>query len=210
MKRILFTHSYFLRLDPKQWKAGQPYAPLGTLYAATLMRENNYEVRVQDTMFANSPDEIMASIQTFQPDCFVIYDDGFNYLTKMCLTNMRQAAFEMIGLAKAYGCTVIISSSDSTDRYEQYLNAGADFILIGEAGTVVSFLKYDGSKNQSSAENRLLQNKLCSFAVPLELREGYKKAYPEYGFLLLLLNATKHYLKHHAAMESIAEKRQIQ
>ena len=133
MKRILFTHSYFLRLDPKQWKAGQPYAPLGTLYAAALLRENNYEVRVKDTMFAQSPDEIIASIKTFQPDCFVIYDDGFNYLTKMCLTNMRQAAFKMIGLAKAYDCTVIISSSDSTDRYEQYLNAGADFVLIGEA-----------------------------------------------------------------------------
>ena len=29
-----------------------------------------------------------------------MYDDGFNYLTKMCLTNMREAAFKMIKLAK--------------------------------------------------------------------------------------------------------------
>ena len=63
----------------------------------------------------------------------VIYDDGFNYLTKMCLTNMREAAFEMIRLAKKMDCTVIVSSSDSTDHFQQYLQKGADFILLGEA-----------------------------------------------------------------------------
>jgi NADPH:quinone reductase-like Zn-dependent oxidoreductase len=46
---------------------------------------------------------------------------------------MRDAAFEMIQLAKQHGCTVIVSSSDSTDRYEMYLNKGADFYIMGEA-----------------------------------------------------------------------------
>jgi radical SAM superfamily enzyme YgiQ (UPF0313 family) len=76
---------------------------------------------------------IIPSIEKYRPDFFVIYDDGFNYLTKMCLTNMREAAFQMIKLAKQKGCTVIVSSSDSTDHFEQYLQEGADFILIGEA-----------------------------------------------------------------------------
>ncbi|MEO5998835.1 MAG: radical SAM protein [Chitinophagaceae bacterium] len=133
MKDILFTHSYFLRFDPKQWEAGEPYAPLGTLYAAALMRENGYRVSLFDTMFAHSADEVITPLETKKPDFFVIYDDGFNYLTKMCLTNMRDAAFEMIRLAKARGCTVIVSSSDSTDHYEKYLIEGADFILLGEA-----------------------------------------------------------------------------
>src|SRR6185503_5178810 len=130
--KILFTHSYFLRFDPKQWETAQPYAPLGTLYAASLMRESGYEVDFFDAMFANGADDIIPKLKK-QPDLFVIYDDGFNYLTKMCLTNMREAAFEMIRLAKRKGCTVIVSSSDSTDRYEEYLQQGADFILIGEA-----------------------------------------------------------------------------
>jgi radical SAM superfamily enzyme YgiQ (UPF0313 family) len=133
MNKILFTHSYFLRFDPKQWAAGQPYAPLGTLYAAALLRENNYEVHFFDTMFSKSVDEIIPEIEKHNPDFFVIYDDGFNYLTKMCLTNMREAAFQMIRTAKHKGCTVIVSSSDSTDHYEEYLNQGADYILIGEA-----------------------------------------------------------------------------
>ncbi|MDB5062651.1 MAG: radical protein, partial [Mucilaginibacter sp.] len=50
-----------------------------------------------------------------------------------CLTNMREAAFKMCKLAKARGCTVIVSSSDSTDRYAEYLAEGADFVILGEA-----------------------------------------------------------------------------
>jgi len=133
MKSILFTHSYFLRFDPKQWQTGQPYPPLGTLYAAALMRENNYKVALFDTMFKSNPEEVEDVITQNKPDIFVIYDDGFNYLTKMCLTNMREAAFSMCKLAKAAGCTVIVSSSDSTDRYQEYLQEGADFVIIGEA-----------------------------------------------------------------------------
>jgi radical SAM superfamily enzyme YgiQ (UPF0313 family) len=53
---------------------------------------------------------------------------------------MRQAAFKMIKLAKQKDCTVIVSSSDSTDRYEQYLHEGADFILLGEAEQTLSEL----------------------------------------------------------------------
>src|SRR6202012_5248340 len=133
MNSILFTHSYFLQFDPKQWALGQPYPPLGTLYAASLMRINGYNVLLFDTMFVSDPDEALVAIENNNPDFFVVYDDGFNYLTKMCLTNMREAAFKMCKMAKANGCTVIVSSSDSTDRYAQYLTEGADFVIMGEA-----------------------------------------------------------------------------
>ena len=133
MKKIVFSHSYFLRFDPKQWKTAQPYAPLGTLYAAALMRKNGYDVFVHDVMFASGPSEIADTLNSVQPDFFVIYDDGFNYLTKMCLTNMREAAFEMIRMAKARGCRVMVSGSDATDHYEKYLTAGADYVMQGEA-----------------------------------------------------------------------------
>ena len=133
MNKILFSHSYFMRLDPKQWQTAQPYAPLGTLYVMSLMRENGFDVSLFDSMFSHSPLEVISYLEKGQPDFFVIYDDGFNYLTKMCLTNMRKAAFEMCKIAKQHGCTVIVSSSDSTDQFEKYLNEGADFILIGEA-----------------------------------------------------------------------------
>ena len=122
-----------MRFDPKQFKTGQPYAPLGTLYAAAVMRENGYEVSLFDNMFAEGPGDVVNQIDEGRPGFFVLYDDGFNYLTKMCLTNMREAAFSMIEAAKQRGCTVIVSSSDSTDHYADYIQHGADFVLIGEA-----------------------------------------------------------------------------
>ena len=64
MKKILFSHSYFLRFDPKQWATGQPYAPLGTLYAASLMRENGFEVSLFDTMFACQPEEVIPHLKS--------------------------------------------------------------------------------------------------------------------------------------------------
>lgn len=133
MKHILFSHSYFLRLDPKQWETGLPYPPLGTICAASLMREKGWKVDLFDTMFAQRPEDVIPSLDHRQPDFFVIYDDGFNYLTKMCLTNMREAAFRMCRLAKERGCRVIVSGSDSTDHFDQYLQAGADFVILGEA-----------------------------------------------------------------------------
>jgi radical SAM superfamily enzyme YgiQ (UPF0313 family) len=132
MKNIVFTHSYFLYLDPKQQRAGNAYPPLGTIYAAALLRENNYKVSLFDAMLAQSPEELEPVLQKEMPAILIIYDDGFNYLTKMCLTNMREAAFRMIGLGKKYNCQIIISSSDSTDHFEKYLDAGADFVIPGE------------------------------------------------------------------------------
>ncbi len=129
---ILISHSYFLRYDPKQWATGQPYAPLGTLYAAAVLRQLGHQVSFFDSMFAHGPGDIIPSLVKTRPHVLVLYDDGFNYLTKMCLTNMRDAAFEMIRLAKQRGCIVIVSSSDSTDHYEQYLQMGADFVILGE------------------------------------------------------------------------------
>jgi anaerobic magnesium-protoporphyrin IX monomethyl ester cyclase len=132
MTDVVITHSYFLKFDPKQWKAMQPYPPLGTLYAVSMLRQANIPVHFFDTMFANAPDEIEAVLQQEKPAIFVIYDDCFNYLTKMCLSNMRYAAFDMIQLAKSYGCAVIVSSSDATDNVDLYIRQGADFVIIGE------------------------------------------------------------------------------
>lgn len=111
----------------------QPYAPLATLYAAAVLRDKGYMVALHDTIFAKSVKEIIPVLEKEQPSFFVIYDDGFNYLTKMCLTNMREAAFEMVAIAKQSGCTIIISSSDATDHAEEYIRKGADYIIKGEA-----------------------------------------------------------------------------
>lgn len=130
--RFLFTHSYFLQLDPKQLQGNKPYPPLMTIQAAAMLREAGFAVQLFDTMFAEGPEQLRPVLETQHPDVLVIFDDGFNYLTKMCLTNMREAAWAMTGLAKARGATVIVCSSDASDHGEAYLQQGADFVLPGE------------------------------------------------------------------------------
>ncbi len=131
--KVLFTHSYFQQFDPKQVAHSQPYPPLGTMLAAACARERGYEVLLFDTMFLKGPELIEPVLKEFSPDVLVIYDDGFNYLTKMCLSNMREAAFKMQALAKKAGCRVVVTSSDAADHSQKYLQQGADFVIVGEA-----------------------------------------------------------------------------
>jgi len=133
MSQILFTNSYFYKFDAKQWEFQQPYPPYGTMYAAAMMRELGYSVALFDANLIDAPTDILPTLEKEKPKYLVIYEDGFNYLTKMCLTVMREAAFELTKLGKKHNCTVIVSSSDSTDHHEKYLEEGADFVLLGEA-----------------------------------------------------------------------------
>ncbi|UPT69314.1 MAG: B12-binding domain-containing radical SAM protein [Flavobacterium sp. JAD_PAG50586_2] len=157
MSKIVFSHSYYYRLDPKQWKNKNPFPPLGTLYAASLLRKNDFEVSLFDTNLLDSPKSIQYVLHKSKPDYLVIYDDGFNYLTKMCLTNMREACFEMIKYGKNHNCIVIVCSSDSTDHYEEYIEKGADFILQGEGEmTLLELVKALDNKLNVDALNGIV------------------------------------------------------
>lgn len=110
-----------------------PYPPLGTLYAAAAARAAGYDVAMFDAMLADTADDIMPLLEQHAPCFLVIYDDDFNYLTKMCLTRMREAAFRMAELGKERGCTVIVHGSDATDHPAEYFEHGAEYILMGES-----------------------------------------------------------------------------
>jgi anaerobic magnesium-protoporphyrin IX monomethyl ester cyclase len=132
MTRILLGQSYYLRFDPKLWQAMQPYPPLGTLYAASALRERGYEVVLFDAMLEDSAERWGEALEREQPDVAVLFEDNFNYLSKMCLLRMREAAFRMLELARAAGCRAIVCGSDATDQAQSYLNHGADFVVRGE------------------------------------------------------------------------------
>jgi len=132
MAELLLTHSYLLNFDPKQEKTGQPFAPLGTLYAASVLKQSGVDVSFYDPMFSQSPDQILKRLRQEKPSILVIYDDGFNYLTKMCLSNMRASAFRMIELGQELFLKIIVYSSDAIDNYARYLEKGVDFVILGE------------------------------------------------------------------------------
>jgi anaerobic magnesium-protoporphyrin IX monomethyl ester cyclase len=132
MSEILFGQSYYLRFDPKLWQAMQPYPPLGSLYAASYIRSRGYQVALFDAMLAEGEAEWAKALEVETPRFAVLFEDNFNYLSKMCLLRMRQAAFTMLTEAHRRGCTVIACGSDAADHAREFLEHGADFVLQGE------------------------------------------------------------------------------
>ena len=140
MSNVLLGQAYYLRFDDKLWRAQQPYAPLGTLYAASYLRQAGHTVSFFDAMLARSEDDWAAALDRVRPELAVIYEDSFNYLTKMCLLRMRTAALRMIDLARARGCTVVVSGSDATDHPDIYLAQGARAVILGEGEVTLAEL----------------------------------------------------------------------
>ena len=133
MGRVLFAHGHLLRFDRKQYAIGKPYPPLATITAAAYLRSLGHEVALYDPMLDDDTRGFAPALARVRPDVVVIYDDVFNWFTKMCLGRMREAALGMIAAARAAGARVIVSGHDSADAPEVYLHAGADFVAVGEA-----------------------------------------------------------------------------
>ncbi|WP_375175184.1 B12-binding domain-containing radical SAM protein [Pseudooceanicola sp.] len=130
--KILIGQAYHLRLDPKNWQAMELYPPLGSLYAASVLRVAGHDIAFSDSMIAEDTDTWTGALEREAPDVALIYEDNFNYLTKMCLLNMRDAAADMIRAAKARGAVVVVAGSDASDVPEAYLGFGADVVILGE------------------------------------------------------------------------------
>jgi radical SAM superfamily enzyme YgiQ (UPF0313 family) len=129
---VLFGQAYYLRFDPKPRAATQPYAPLGALYAAARVRMHGYGVALFDAMLASSEAEWAVALDLHRPRVAVIYEDSFNYLSKMCLLRMRQAALTMIDAAAARGIATVVAGSDASDHPSTYLDRGAAVVVAGE------------------------------------------------------------------------------
>ena len=132
MSSVLIGQAYHLRFDPKLWREMQPYPPLGSLYAAALLRRGGFDVTFHDSMLASSERDWSDDLDCVRPRFAVLFEDNFNYLSKMCLLRMREASLRMLASAKNRGCTTVVCSSDATDRCEEYLRQGADYVLVGE------------------------------------------------------------------------------
>jgi anaerobic magnesium-protoporphyrin IX monomethyl ester cyclase len=129
---ILLAHSYYLRADEKQWRKMKPYPPLATLVAASVLRMRGHAVRLFDAMLADGVEDFRRLVSDLRPAIVAVVEDNFNFLTKMCTIQMRQATCSMIRHAKAEGCRVVVNGSDATDNTHLYLEAGADAVIVGE------------------------------------------------------------------------------
>jgi anaerobic magnesium-protoporphyrin IX monomethyl ester cyclase len=132
MTDVLLTHSYHLYYDRKQMRKMQPYPPLGTLYAASLLRSSGLSVAVFDTMLNDPEAGFQSALAQHRPRIVVVFEDNFNFLSKMCLTRMRKVAYHILEASRLTGATVLVNGSDASDHVLDYLQQGFRCVLLGE------------------------------------------------------------------------------
>lgn len=118
---ILLTHGYFIAEDEHEKRIMKPYPPLGILSLSAYLKERGYDVAVYDTTFSTKPD-FFAYLQQARPRIVGIYT---NMMTKFNVLDMIRAAKEV-------GAHVILGGPEPPYYAREYLEHGADVIVVGE------------------------------------------------------------------------------
>src|SRR3954452_22326011 len=137
MVDVLLTHSNHTFHDEKQVAKMQPYPPLQTLLAASVLRDSGLSVCFFDPTFESPEAAFESLLALHQPKLIVVCEDGFNFLSKMCLNRNRQLAFWMAQVARDRGIATAAHGPDASDHALEYLQAGFDYVLIGEVETTL-------------------------------------------------------------------------
>jgi hypothetical protein len=128
---VLLAHSNHVFNDRKQAQKMQPYPPLETLIAASVLRGAGYSVGLCDVTLVEPEATFSEMLERLRPRLVLLCEDGFNFLSKMCLTRNRELSFWMANTAREHGITVAAHSPDASDHAAQYLAAGFDVVLLG-------------------------------------------------------------------------------
>jgi len=120
--KLLLTHGYFLFEDAKERQIMKPYVPLGILYLSSHLRKKGFDVEIYDSTFG-SKQELFSLLHNEPPQAIGIYG---NLLT-------RPNVLEVIRCASDAGWKVIVGGPEPSNYPDQYLKAGADVVIAGEA-----------------------------------------------------------------------------
>src|SRR5579885_3142280 len=121
MPDLLLTHGYFLYEDPKELQIMKPYAPLGILYLCSHLRSKGFAVDVYDTTFSRRSD-LFQHLRSEPASVLGVYA---NLMT-------RGNVIEIIKVAHESGWRTIVGGPEPGSYIDEYLSAGADFVVIGE------------------------------------------------------------------------------
>jgi anaerobic magnesium-protoporphyrin IX monomethyl ester cyclase len=121
MSDLLLTHGYFLYEDPKERQIMKPYVPLGILYICSHLRSKGFDVEVFDTTFS-TPQDLIRHLQTENPSVLGVYA---NLMT-------RKKVIEFVRIAREAGWKTVVGGPEPGAYVTEYLEAGADVVVMGE------------------------------------------------------------------------------
>jgi radical SAM superfamily enzyme YgiQ (UPF0313 family) len=123
--KILFTHGYFIREDQKELQIMRPYVPLGILYISSYLEKHGFENDVFDSTFSSFDNLVNHIIET-EPDVVCLYT---NLMTKL---NVLKIIKCIKANPKLKHIKVILGGPEVRNHISNFLNHGADYIIIGE------------------------------------------------------------------------------
>jgi radical SAM superfamily enzyme YgiQ (UPF0313 family) len=141
--RLLLTHGYFLAEDPKELRIMKPYAPLGILSISAHLRNKGFDVDIYDSTFGTR-EELFRILEEGPPGALGIYG---NLMT-------RRNVLDVAARGRATGWVVILGGPEPANYAEEFLAAGADLIVAGEAELSLERLLTSGLR------------RLCWAAIP--------------------------------------------
>ncbi len=118
---LLLTHGYFLYEDPKELQIMKPHPPLGILYLCSHLRAKGFKVDVFDSTFS-SREQLFTLLRTTPPRVVGVYSQ----------LGTRAGAVEILKVAKEAGWQTVVGGPEPATYIEEYLDAGADVVVIGE------------------------------------------------------------------------------
>jgi anaerobic magnesium-protoporphyrin IX monomethyl ester cyclase len=123
--KILFTHGYFLSEDPKELQIMRPYVPLGILYISAFLEKHGYTNEVFDSTFSTL-DKLKEKLLKTKPDVIAIYT---NLMTKLNVLKIIKFVRSEASLSHT---RIILGGPEVRNHAENFLNYGADYVIIGE------------------------------------------------------------------------------
>ena len=129
MPDLLLTHGYFLWEDEKERQIMKPYPTLGLLYNSAYLRRAGFDIEIFDATFSARAD-LAARLAQTPGGVLGIYT---NLMT-------RGNVVWIIGEARRRGWTVICGGPESANYAQEYLDHGANVVVIGEGEVTLTEL----------------------------------------------------------------------
>jgi radical SAM superfamily enzyme YgiQ (UPF0313 family) len=193
--KVLLTHGYFLEEDEKEKVILKPYPPLGLMYISAYLDEQGIENEIFDTTFS-SMSELRRKLLLTKPSYLAIYVNLMTKINVLWIINFVKAQAELSN------CKIILGGPEVRHNTESFLQAGADYAVIGEGEETLTDLINtleerhptklkeiqgigfkDGANETIITEDRTLIKFIDDLPVPNRKKidiNRYQKAWKEY------------------------------
>ena len=143
---VFLTHAYYLDEDPKEQLIMKPYVPLGVLYISAFLEMNGIPNKVFDSTFSSFEIQCKSLVES-RPKIIGIY---VNLMTKLNVLRLIKYIKNESVFAET---KIVLGGPEVKYSAENFLKAGADFVVTGEGEETMLELTRAIFNNQNDFSN---------------------------------------------------------